>query len=71
MYETFFGLREKPFSLLPDPAYLYLSKQHEMAMDTITAFMARDDFLPFPLDDVLAQIQADEDDLIMALMLSY
>lgn len=32
MYESFFGLREKPFSLLPDPAYLYLSKQHEMAM---------------------------------------
>ena len=32
MYESFFGLGEKPFSLLPDPAYLYLSKQHEMAM---------------------------------------
>ncbi len=32
MYETFYGLREKPFSLLPDPAYLYLSKQHQMAL---------------------------------------
>jgi len=32
MYEPFYGLKEKPFSLLPDPAYLYLSKQHEMAM---------------------------------------
>jgi len=32
MYESFFGLKEKPFSLLPDPAYLYLSKQHDMAM---------------------------------------
>lgn len=32
MYEKFFAFREKPFSLLPDPAYLYLSKQHEMAM---------------------------------------
>lgn len=32
MYETFYGFREKPFSLLPDPAYLYLSKQHQMAM---------------------------------------
>src|SRR3989344_8729075 len=32
MYESFYGLREKPFSLSPDPAYLYLSKQHEMAM---------------------------------------
>ena len=32
MYETFYGLRGKPFSLLPDPEYLYLSKQHQMAM---------------------------------------
>jgi len=32
MYESFYGLKEKPFSLLPDPAFLYLSKQHEMAM---------------------------------------
>ncbi len=32
MYESFYGLKEKPFSLLPDPAYLYLSKQHEMAI---------------------------------------
>jgi general secretion pathway protein A len=32
MYRSFYGLKEKPFSLLPDPAYLYLSKQHEVAM---------------------------------------
>ncbi len=32
MYESFYGLKEKPFSLLPDPAFLYLSKQHEMAV---------------------------------------
>ena len=32
MYESFYGLKEKPFSLLPDPAFLYLSKQHEMAI---------------------------------------
>jgi type II secretory pathway predicted ATPase ExeA len=32
MYKTFYGLREKPFSLLPDPTYLYLSKQHQIAM---------------------------------------
>jgi type II secretory pathway predicted ATPase ExeA len=31
MYERFYGLREKPFSLLPDPAYLYLSEKHQMA----------------------------------------
>ena len=35
MYTTFYGLREKPFSLLPDPEYLYLSKQHRMALDLL------------------------------------
>jgi general secretion pathway protein A len=32
MYETFFGFREKPFTLLPDPAYFYLSRQHRLAL---------------------------------------
>lgn len=32
MYESFFGLREKPFSLLPDPSFLYLSKIHQEAL---------------------------------------
>lgn len=32
MYESFYGLKEKPFSLLPDPAFLYLSRQHQMAI---------------------------------------
>ncbi len=31
MYESFFQLREKPFSLLPDPEYLYLGRQHSNA----------------------------------------
>jgi type II secretory pathway predicted ATPase ExeA len=31
MYETFYGLAEKPFSLLPDPSYLYLGRRHGMA----------------------------------------
>jgi general secretion pathway protein A len=31
MYETFFGLTERPFSLLPDPDFLYLSPQHKLA----------------------------------------
>ena len=29
MYESFYGLREKPFNLLPDPEYLYMSQGHE------------------------------------------
>ncbi len=32
MYETYFGLRERPFALMPDPAYLYPSRHHQMAM---------------------------------------
>ena len=32
MYEKFYNLKESPFSLLPDPAYLYMSRQHEMAL---------------------------------------
>jgi type II secretory pathway predicted ATPase ExeA len=32
MYETFYGFRERPFSLLPDPAFLFLSRQHRHAL---------------------------------------
>ena len=32
MYEQFFGYREKPFSLLPDPDFLYLGNKHSMAL---------------------------------------
>ncbi len=28
MYEKFFGLQEKPFSITPNPRFLYLSQQH-------------------------------------------
>ena len=31
MYESFYGLKEKPFNLLPDPDYLYMSQGHENA----------------------------------------
>jgi len=29
MYETFYGFKEKPFDLHPDPDYLYMSRVHE------------------------------------------
>lgn len=32
MYEQFYGFREKPFSLLPDPSFLYMTKKHQMAL---------------------------------------
>lgn len=31
MYEEFYGLKEKPFNILPDPDYLFMSKGHENA----------------------------------------
>ena len=35
MYEAFFGLKEKPFSLVPDPNYLYLSRRHQAAINML------------------------------------
>ncbi len=32
MYESFFGLKERPFALLPDPSFLYMSKRHTTAL---------------------------------------
>ncbi len=32
MYLSFFGLNEKPFSITPDPRYLFLSERHAEAM---------------------------------------
>lgn len=32
MYNSFFGFREKPFKLVPNPGYLYLSRSHEEAL---------------------------------------
>ncbi len=35
MYQEFFGLREKPFTLTPDPQFLYLSDSHRTAIDSL------------------------------------
>jgi len=35
MYEAYFGLTENPFTLSPDPRYLYLSPQHREAMNCL------------------------------------
>lgn len=32
MYTEFFGFEEKPFNMVPDPAFLYLSDKHRMAL---------------------------------------
>ena len=35
MYESYYGLDEKPFSLLPDPAFLFMAKKHSMALSML------------------------------------
>lgn len=35
MYEAYYGFREKPFSLIPDPAFLYLSRSYRLAMSLL------------------------------------
>ncbi len=32
MYENFFGFKERPFQLVPNPVYLFLSRSHEEAL---------------------------------------
>jgi len=36
MYKNYFGLKESPFQLVPNPAYLFLSKSHEEALAHLT-----------------------------------
>jgi general secretion pathway protein A len=40
MYEKFYHLREKPFSLAPDPAYLYMAKRHRHALTMLEYVLA-------------------------------
>lgn len=35
MYEKFYGLQANPFSLLPDPAYLFHSRKHDVALSLL------------------------------------
>src|SRR3954464_11372906 len=32
MYASFFGLKQKPFSIAPDPRYLFMSERHREAL---------------------------------------
>jgi general secretion pathway protein A len=36
MYKQFFGLRENPFNVNPDPRYLFLTPQTREALDDLT-----------------------------------
>jgi len=43
MYKNFFGFKERPFNLVPDPAYLFLSKSHEEALAHLTYAVVQGD----------------------------
>ncbi len=41
MYEKFYGLREAPFNLTPDPSFLFLNKRSKEALDLILYAIGR------------------------------
>ena len=43
MYTSFFGLKERPFKLVPDPAYLFLSRSHEEALAHLSYAISQGD----------------------------
>jgi general secretion pathway protein A len=43
MYENFFGFKEKPFKLVPNPEYLFLSKSHEEALAHLNYALSQGD----------------------------
>ena len=43
MYNSFFSFKERPFKLVPNPAYLYLSQSHEEALAHLTYAIASGD----------------------------
>src|SRR5512140_3936515 len=46
MYEDYYGLTEKPFSLTPDPKYLYRSESHANAFELLQyAIQRREGFV--------------------------
>ncbi|HME46404.1 MAG TPA: AAA family ATPase [Syntrophorhabdales bacterium] len=42
MYEEYFGLREEPFSIAPDPHYMYMSQGHREALAHLLYGIERD-----------------------------
>ena len=36
MYTSYFGLEEKPFSIAPNPDYLFMSDRHREALNHLT-----------------------------------
>lgn len=52
MYEKFYGLREAPFNLTPDPAFLYLNRRSKDALDRILYGIKRREGFAIVVGDV-------------------
>lgn len=52
MYEEFYGLKAKPFRLLPDSAFLYMSRQHARALAALEYAVSNDATLSVMTGDV-------------------
>lgn len=42
MYEAFYGLQDKPFSLLPDPRFMYMGKEHDLGFSVLRYGLTND-----------------------------
>lgn len=52
MYTKYFGLREKPFSIAPNPAYVYMSNRHKEALAHLMYGMQEDSCLALLTGDI-------------------
>lgn len=52
MYEEFYGLKAKPFRLLPDSAFLFLTRQHAQAMGSLEYAVSNDAALSLMTGDI-------------------
>ena len=52
MYDGYYGFREAPFSLTPDPKFAYSSKSHDKALQTILHALSRHEGLMVVTGDI-------------------
>ncbi len=66
LYTSFYGLRERPFTLLPDPDFMFWSKAHKRAFSVLEyGIMSRS-----PLTVITGEIGAGKTTLVQALLKS-
>ena len=64
MYEEYYGFTEKPFSLTPDPKFLFKSESHANAFDLLQyAIRRREGFVVITGDETKRHIAVAGNDL--------